>query len=116
MGQGRDALERRRVGGGGSERGGGGSTLLLDNCSLKGFDSRIFFWPVLLVGCGWLLLIPGALWVVAIIQPQVALETVNLKKNFQDPDSGFHCIGIGGGGGGGSERGGGGLLLPFFWF
>ena len=56
----RHALERRRGGvwtQGGSE--GGGLTLLLDNCSLKGFGTGKFLWPRLLVGCGWLLLIPG---------------------------------------------------------
>ena len=44
-------------GGGGAD---GGLTLLLDNCSLKGFGTGKFFWPRLLVGCGWLLLIPQA--------------------------------------------------------
>ena len=38
--------------GGGSEGGGGGLTFLLDNCSLKGFGTGKFFWPILLVGCG----------------------------------------------------------------
>ena len=52
----RDALERRRRGG----------ALLLDNCSLKGFGTGKNFWPILLVGCGWLLLIPGGLWMVAV--------------------------------------------------
>ena len=56
------------------------------------------FWPILLVGCGWLLLIPGALWVVAIIQ---------------DPDSGFHLHWKRGrGGAGGSEGGREGGLDP----
>ena len=76
---------RHRGGGvvcGGGLRG-GGVTLLLGNCSLKGFGTGKKFWPILLVGCGWLL-IPGALWVVAIIHPQVAPETVNLK-NFPGP-------------------------------
>ena len=58
----------------GAEERGGGLTLLLDNCSLKGFGTGKSFWPILLLGCGWLLLIPGALWVVAIIHPQVAPE------------------------------------------
>ena len=79
--------------GGGGGSGGGGLTLLLDNCSLKGFGTGKIFWPILLVGCGWLLLIPGALWVVAIIYPQFAPET----------------------GGLGGLRGGG-LLLPFCLF
>ena len=52
------ALERRRGRGGFGPGGGGGLTLLLDNC-LKGFGTGKFFWPRLLVGCGWLLLIPG---------------------------------------------------------
>ena len=59
--QSRHALEQRRGwgwafgpdGGGGSE---GGLTLLLDN----------FFWPILLVASGWLMLIPGALWMVIV--------------------------------------------------
>ena len=41
----------------GGLRGGGRLTLLLNNCSLKGFGTGKFFWPILLVGCGWLLLI-----------------------------------------------------------
>ena len=45
---------------------GGGLTLLLDNCSLKGFSTGKLFWPELLVGSGWLLLIPGALWMVVV--------------------------------------------------
>ena len=63
----------RRQGGIGAEEGGGGSgggrgglTLLLDNCSLKGFSTGKLFWPILLVGCGWLLLIPGGLRMVAV--------------------------------------------------
>ena len=44
----------------------GGLTLLLDNCSLKRFGTRNFFVPTLLVGCGWLLLIPRGLWMVAV--------------------------------------------------
>ena len=97
------ACRQGRIGGGGG--GGGMLTLLLDGCSLKGFGTGKFFlayiagglWMVavdswcLLDGCcqflvlyGWLLLIPGALWVVAIIYPQVAPETVNLQ-NFPGP-------------------------------
>ena len=74
-----EALTRRSIHRDALERGGGGLTLLLDNCSLKGFGTGKICWPILLVGCGWLLLIPGAPWVVAIIHPQVAPETVNLK-------------------------------------
>ena len=40
----------------------GGLTLLLDNCSLKGFGTGKFFWPIFLVAAGWLLLILGAFW------------------------------------------------------
>ena len=59
-------LPQGRIGaeeGGGSEGWGGwGVTLLLDNCSVNGFGTRKKFWPMLVVGCGWLLLIPAALW------------------------------------------------------
>ena len=59
-------LER---GGGGCQGwwwwGGGGLTLPLDNFSLKGFGRRFFF-AILLVGCGWLPLIPGAFWMVVV--------------------------------------------------
>ena len=49
------------MGGGEGGLGGGRLTLLLDNRSLKGFGTGKTFWPILLVGCGWLLLIPGGL-------------------------------------------------------
>ena len=42
-------------------------TLLLDNCSMNGFGTRKIFWPMLVVGCGWLLLIAAALWMGAVI-------------------------------------------------
>ena len=44
----------------------GGLTLLLDNCSLKGFGTGKNCWPILLVGCGWLLLVLGAFWMDAV--------------------------------------------------
>ena len=106
-------------GGGGVWKGGGGLrgglTLLLDNCSLKGFGTGKKFWPILLLGCRWLLLIPGALWVVAIIQPQVAPETVNLKNfpRLRLPPALEEGDG-GGGGGFGPGGGGGGSSFDFF--
>ena len=82
--------------------------LLLDNCSLKGFGTGNFLGPALLVASGWLLLIPGGLWMVAIIHPQVAPETVN-QKNFPGPQLRLPPELEEGRGGlvGGSERGGG---------
>ena len=58
---------------------GGGWSLLLDNCSLKGFGTGNFFWHILLVACGWMQLISGALWMGDIIHPQTAPETVKLS-------------------------------------
>ena len=51
--EGRIGAEEGGGGVGGLEGGGGGLILLLDNCSLKGLGTGKFFWPILLVGCGW---------------------------------------------------------------
>ena len=53
------------MGGRGSGGGGLRGEVLLDNCSLKGFSKRKF-WHILLVGCGWLLVIPRGPWMVAV--------------------------------------------------